>query len=29
MGLRVWVARNDKNRTYEGNRLGDLSVDEL
>jgi hypothetical protein len=29
MGLRVWIARNDKNTTFEGHRLGDLSVNEL
>lgn len=29
MGLQAWIARNDKNATYEGNRLGDLSVAEL
>jgi len=29
MGLKAWIARNDKNATYDGNRLGDLSVDQL
>lgn len=29
MGLRVWVARNDKSQTFNGDRLGDMSVDEL
>lgn len=29
MGLKAWIARNDKNATYDGNRLGDLSVEEL
>jgi hypothetical protein len=29
MGLRVWVARNDKSATYDGHKLGDLSIDEL
>jgi hypothetical protein len=29
LGLRAWIARNDKNAVYEGQRLGDLSIDEL
>lgn len=29
MGLKVWIARNDKNAIYNGQRLGDLSTEEL
>ena len=29
LGLRVWVASNDKSTTYDGKRLGDMSIDEL
>lgn len=29
MGLGVWIARNDKSTVFDGQRLGDLSLDEL
>lgn len=29
LGCRIWIARNDRGKTWQGQRLGDLSIDHL